>query len=174
MDNRVTGWVVRRSGPVLLLWLLAACGGVPLQSQAPADVDLSGAWLLIPDASGTAPSTQALRARGGMLAFIAEDFGVLRARELLIEQNPGSMGIYYDGRNYRDVSWGTRSRGLWEVEAGWHEGNLVILSKARDADARETLSLSPDGQRLRVDIEIKSRGETVAVTRVFGRVSDDD
>jgi hypothetical protein len=174
MDYRMIGQVTGLPGIFLLFCLMAACGGVPLQPNAPRDLDLSGSWRLIAGASGTPPSAQALRARGGMIAFVTDDFPVLRAEELLIEQNPGSMGIYFDGRNYRDVSWGTRRRGLWEVDAGWHDGSLIILSKARDASARETLTLSPDGQRLRVDIEVKSGRETVAVNRVFGRVPDDD
>jgi hypothetical protein len=168
MIGRATGLTL-----VMLLFLVAACGGVPLQPTAPQDFDLSGSWRLIPGASGSPPSPQRLRARGGMIAFVTEDFPVLWADALLIEQNPGSMGIYYDGRNYRDVSWGTRRRGLWEVTAGWSEGSLIILSKARDANARESLTLSPDGQRLRVDIEVRSGSETVAVNRVFGREPDD-
>jgi hypothetical protein len=174
MDTPMIGKVMGLTGVVVLLGLMAACGGVPLQSTAPNDFDLSGSWKLIPSASGTPPSAQVLRARGGMIAFVTEDFPVLRAEELLIEQNPGSMGIYYDGRNYRDISWGTRRRGLWEINAGWNEGGLIILSKARDATARETLTLSAEGQRLRVDIEVRSGGEIVAVSREFGRVPDAD
>jgi hypothetical protein len=94
---------------------------------------------------------------------------VLRAQELVIEQGPDSMGVSYDGEGYRDVSWGTRRRGLWEVRAGWNEGRLLILSKASDADAQETLSLSPDGQQLRIDVDIRSSGDRLAVTRVFAR-----
>jgi hypothetical protein len=167
-----TTFLQRAITAAVLLIVVAGCGGVPLQSQPPNDFDLSGSWLLVPEASGSPPSDRALRARGGVLSFVAQDFAVLRAREMQIEQTAGSMGVYYDGRDYRDVSWGTRRRGLWEVNAGWHEGRLVILSDARDADARETMTLSPDGQRLRIDVEVKSRGETVAVTRVFRRLPD--
>jgi hypothetical protein len=157
-----------------LLAALAACSSTPtLQSQPPQSFDLSGSWLLIPEASGSPPSDRALRARGGLMSFVAQDFAVLRAREMVIEQTAGSMGIYYDGRDYRDVSWGTRRRGLWEVKAGWHEGSLVILSDAKDADARETMTLSPDGQNLRIHVEVKSKGENVAVTRVFRRTRSD-
>ncbi|MFU8813945.1 MAG: hypothetical protein ACNA7W_01280 [Pseudomonadales bacterium] len=152
-----------------VLCLLAACSNVPLEPRPPDGFDLSGSWVLVPEDSGTPPEPRTLRARGGMLSFITQDFAVLRAQELRIEQGPGSMGIYYDGRDYRDISWGTRRRGLWEVTAGWHEGSLIIRSDASDADASETLALSPDGQRLRVDVQIKSRSENVAVTRVFRR-----
>jgi hypothetical protein len=172
MRYLMTGAAARALMGAALVSLLAACQSVPLQSHPPQGFDLSGSWQLVPEDSGSPPSQQSLRARGGMLSFVAQDFAVLRAREMHIEQNPGSMGIYYDGRDYRDVSWGTRRRGLWEVQAGWNEGRLVILSKANDADARETLTLAPDGQRLRVDIEVKSKGENLALTRVFRRQQD--
>jgi hypothetical protein len=170
MRNPMTKPAVRALLVAALVSLLSACQGIPLQSHPPQNFDLSGTWQLVPEDSGSPPSQQSLRARGGMLAFVAQDFAILRAREMLIEQNPGSMGIFYDGRDYRDISWGTRRRGLWEVQAGWNEGRLVILSDAKDADASETLTLSPDGQRLRVDVEVRSRGENLAVTRVFRRL----
>jgi hypothetical protein len=173
MRNKSTRTAVRVLAGAALAVLLAACQGVSLQPLPPQGFDLSGAWQLVPEDSGTPPSLERLRARGGMLSFIAQDFAVLRARELQIEQNPGSMGVFYDGRDYRDVSWGTRRRGLWDVNAGWHEGRLLIVSTAKDADAREVLTLSPDGQRLRIDIEVKSRGENVAVSRVFRRLPAD-
>lgn len=167
------GHAVRAIVGAGLLSLLAGCTGVPLESKPPAQFELSGSWQLVPEESGSPPPERTVRSRGGMLSFVTQDFAVLRARKMQIEQNPGSMGIYYDGRDYRDVSWGTRRRGLWEVEAGWHEGRLIILSKASDADARETMTLSPDGQRLRVDVQVKSRSENLAITRVFRRTPED-
>ena len=94
---------------------------------------------------------------------------MLKAREMRIEQNRDSMGIRYDQRDYRDVSWGERRRGLWDVRAGWHEGRLLIVSDADDARARETLTLSDDGERLEVDVRIDSGGDDVQVSRVFQR-----
>ncbi len=176
--------VTRQSGPgsartvrtllggflVAALLLAASCATITLEPQPPAGFDLSGAWQLDADASETLPARRVLRARGGLLGIVLADFPVLRARELRIEQGRDSMGIYYDGRNYRDVSWGTRRRGLWEVRAGWHEGDLVILSDAKDAEARERFTLSPDGQRLRLEVEVSSGGQDVALVRVFRRV----
>lgn len=153
----------------LLLLLFNACSTLQLDASPPPGFDLAGTWHLVDDVSDTPPNNRRLRARGGMLSFVTQDFPVLRASELKIEQNRDSMGIRYDGRDYRDVSWGERERGLWEVRAGWHEGNLVILSRANDAEARETLSLSDDGQRLTVDIRVESGGSDVQVTRVFRR-----
>ena len=63
----------------------------------------------------------------------------------------------------------TRDRGLWEVRAGWHEGNLIILSEASDARARETFTLSDGGRRLDVEVRIDARGDDLAVSRTFRR-----
>lgn len=154
---------------VIAALLLGGCSSIDLESRPPAGFDLSGDWVLVSGASDTAPSRRRLRAQGGMLAFVTQDFPVLRASAMHIDQSRDSMGVRYDAGDYRDVSWGTRKRGLWEVRAGWHEGSLIILSDARDAQARETLTLSADGQRLTVDVQVKSSGDDVDVTRVFLR-----
>ena len=154
---------------MLLLPFLGACAGLQLEQRPPEGFDLTGTWRLVEDASDTPPTHRRLRARGGMLAFVTQDFPVLRATEMRIQQSPDSMGIRYDGRHYRDVSWGERRRGLWEVRAGWHEGDLYILSDAADADAREILRLSDEGRRLDVDVRVESGGEDVELTRVFRR-----
>jgi len=67
----------------------------------------------------------------------------LRATRLDIEQNPDSMGVRYYPGIYRDVTWGKRQRGLWEVDAGWYEGNLVVQSKADGLLVRETFLTWP-------------------------------
>ncbi len=154
---------------VISALVLGGCSSVTLEPRPPAGFDLTGRWVLLEDASETAPSRRRLRAQGGMLSFVTQDFPVLRASEMRIEQSRDSMGIRYDDSDYRDVSWGTRRRGLWEVRAGWHEGSLEILSDARDADARETMTLSADGRRLTVRIYVTSSGDDVDVTRVFER-----
>lgn len=164
-----------RYGSALALWawlLLAGCSSVPLAPQPPPGFDLTGTWALVPERSDAAPTFRRLQARGSRLAYVARDFAVLAAREMRIEQGPRSMGVRYDGRRYRDVSWGSRRDGLWEVRAGWHEGRLVILSDADDADARETFVLSADGRRLRVEVELASGGDDLSSTRVFARRPD--
>jgi hypothetical protein len=154
----------------LLALGLAACQSTPPSTTMPAGFDLSGAWELVPGESDVLPSMLNLRARGGLLHLIAQDFPVLRARRMTIDQGHDSMGLTYDGADYRDVSWGTRKRGLWEVQAGWLEGRLVIISKAEDADALETFTLSPDGKRLTVEIEIRSSGESLQLRRTYARL----
>jgi hypothetical protein len=149
--------------------VLAGCGAIELDDRAPTPFDLQGRWVLVPGASDEAPERRRLQAQGGMLMFVTQDFPVLRTRELEVEQGRDSMGIRYDGENYRDVSWGERRRGLWEVRAGWNEGRLLILSKASDAEGQEIFTLSPDGNRLTIDVDIRASGDRVAVTRVFVR-----
>ena len=149
--------------------MLTACGTIQLDPNRPRNFELSGTWHLVEQASDPTPSHRRLRDRGGMLAFITQDFPVLRAREMRIEQSGDSMGIRYLPGGYRDVSWGTRNRGLWEVRAGWHEGSLVILSEASDARALETLTLSDGGRRLDVHVRIDARGDDLAVSRTFRR-----
>ena len=166
--------------------LLAAggCGGIPLDEQAPAGFDLGGQWLLNAAESDSPPDAQSIQNRadrafaegrrrrslGGIFAFVAQDFPVLRSKSMVIEQNQDSMGIRYDTGVYRDVSWGERRRGVWKVSAGWFEGDLVILSKAADARARETMRLATDGRSLAVRVEVESEGQAVALTRIFERV----
>jgi hypothetical protein len=155
---------------MLLAVFLAACSARPPSATVPGAFDLTGAWALVPGESDSPPTTLQLRARGGMLHLVAQDFPVLNARRMNIEQDPQSMGISYDGGAWRDVSWGARKRGLWEVQAGWLDGQLVILSKAEDADARETFQLGPDGRILTVIVNVRSGGEQLIIRRTFSRV----
>jgi hypothetical protein len=149
--------------------LLSGCAGVVLDSNTPPGFDLNGTWVLDPLASEASPEAKRLRRRGMSIAMVAQDFPVLRARRMEIEQNDDSMGVSYDGVDYRDVSWGLRERGLWEVNAGWDDGVLRILSKARDAKAQEVVMLSEAGTRLTVKVSIEADGDELSVTRVFTR-----
>ncbi len=167
--------------------VLAGCGQIPLEENAPARFDLSGHWVQAdnprqPGAGGereAAGSAERNGRSGGMppagrrqgsgppggrsggsmagmaSGFIAQDFPLLVAREMRIEQDARSMGIEYARGSYRDVSWGERRRGIWEVRAGWHEGALHIYSEASDISAAEIWQLSADGQRLDISISVK-------------------
>ena len=148
---------------------LAGCSTVVLDEDAPPGFDLGGTWVLDPLTSEVAPEIQRLRSRGMSIAMVSQDFPVLRCRSMEIEQNADSMGIAFDGGSYRDVSWGIRQRGLWEVNAGWEEGELKILSEAPDAKAEETVILADAGRRLVVRVSIEADGEQLTVTRVFKR-----
>ena len=103
-------------------------------------------------------------------AFIAQDFPLLVAREMRIEQDDRSMGIEYASGSYRDVTWGERRRGVWEVRAGWNEGALHIYTTASDVSAAEIWQLSADGERLDIQISVKGNREQ-EFRRTFRRSS---
>ena len=165
---------MNRASLLLLALLLGACGGPSLNSVPPAGFDLQGEWQLVRDQSELdAEGDDYIRmrsgnrrelARGGM----ARDFPVVRADAMRIEQNRDSMGISYSTGDYRDISWGRRDRGMWQINAGWVDDELYIISQAHDAKGTEVWSLSPDGKILRVFVEIDA-GEKVQLDRVYRR-----
>ena len=163
MMSRACGCFYRFQLAVLML-LLGACGGIPLEESAPAGFDLAGHWVLDREASVAGGATS-----GGMRSgFMGQDYPLLMASEMRIEQDARSMGIEYARGNYRDVTWGERRRGVWEVRAGWHEGALHIFSEASDTSAAEVWQLSENGERLDINIEV--RGERrMEFRRVFRR-----
>ena len=132
---------------VLALQLVAGCHSVPLDAAAPVRFDLNGHWVLDPDRS------DGPRPRAG--GFLTQDFPVLVAKEMRIEQDDTSMGIEFDRGSYRDISWGERRRGVWEIRAGWHEGALYIYSEAPDTSAEEIWRLSDDGDEVTIEVSIR-------------------
>jgi hypothetical protein len=168
---------VRAQLTVAAVVLLAACGQIPLESSAPEQFDLSGHWVQTdrPPAGRSDQSRAEDGARpgsGGMTSvFLAQDFPLLVAREMRIEQDARSMGIEYTSGSYRDVTWGDRRRGVWEVRAGWNEGALHIYSSAADVSAAEIWRLSADGERLDIQISVKGNREQ-EFRRTFRRSSE--
>ena len=158
-----------------LLPVTSGCQRLQLDERVPADFQLTGVWRLDPVRSDRMPDQQTglpggrRTPRPGLLTFIAHDFPVLTAREITIEQNRDSMGMRFDGGAYRDVSWGERQRGVWEVVAGWKDGALVIVSEVRDQQVIETMTLEPGGRVLVVDLAASGRNETFERRRVFKR-----
>lgn len=144
----------------VVLVLATGCGGVPLDAAAPDPFDLNGRWVLVPDRSDTT------RARS--TGFLTQDFPLLVTREMRIEQDARSMGIEYEGSTYRDVTWGERRRGVWEVRAGWKEGSLYIFSEAPDISAVEVWQLSEGGDELTIRIDVRG-AEEGRYQRVFRR-----
>lgn len=162
--------------------LLGLGGCAQLVVKAPGGFDLSGEWVLDQQASDAAPDLDAIRERedrelvrgkpssaADSAAFVVQDFPVLAATRLRIEQHADSMGVEYDQRTYRDVSWGDRTRDLWTVRAGWKEGRLIIHSTRGAIRGEEILSLEDGGQRLRIAVSIQAGGEHVYAVRVYRR-----
>lgn len=158
-----------RGCAVAVAFFVTGCTSAPPAVDVPPSFNLSGNWQLVPGQSDVPPTLLQLRARGGFLHLVTSDFCTLEARSLRIEQDAQSMGIACDEGTWRDVSWGERRRGLWQVQAGWLEDALVILSDAQDARASESFRLEGD-RLLTIVIELEAGGERIAITRTFTRV----
>lgn len=147
---------------VLALALMSSgCGSIQLDETAPPGFDLSGQWLATDDSLSS-------QSGGFNSGFIGQDFPLLFTRGMRIEQDARSMGIEYGGGRYRDVSWGERRSGIWEVNAGWYEGALRIYSKAPDTTGMEIWQLSEDGQDLTIEIDVDA-GRRQHFRRTFSK-----
>ena len=170
---------------ILLILQLGACSGLQLESSPTRSVPLSGIWVIDTEASDDVNAAmkpdvprgdnrlsaqaeiQRIR-RGSGLAFVAYDFQVLEAQRMTIELAQDSMGVKHEPGVYRDVSWGKRERGIWEVQAGWEEDVLVVASKTNGIDVIERyrlLSLN----RLQVALDIRADGNKRQIQRYFRR-----
>ena len=169
---------------ILLSLPLLACSGIDLEEVNPQGVDLTGTWILDEGASDSTDGLRSkqrrrsdnqvverrreiVRAAGSGLAFVTHDFQVLTADRITIEQNHDSVGIAHKPGVYRDVSWGERQRGLWEVYAGWENSDLVIISKAPDLSVFERYKAAR--QKLVVEVTIEADGDNRTINRVFTR-----
>ena len=163
---------------------LAAAGGAcaALDVTPPAGFDLTGEWTLDADASDPTPDMRAIRRRAdrrferkksegatAAAAFMLQDFPVLAATRLSIEQNADSMGVHYDEHTYRDVSWGEREWDFWIIRAGWQDGALVVSSARGATRGTETYVLEAGGDRLRVRVRVETDGEHLEAARVYQR-----
>ena len=79
-----------------------------------------------------------------------------------------SAGLDYSPGVYRDITFGQRRRGLWNVYAGWEKEELVIVSKADGLNVVERFAmLNPD--RIRVVVDVRVEKEERRVVKVFDR-----
>ena len=173
--------------PAMLIgaMIMAGCGGLNLGLTPTQPTNLSGTWQLDTAASDSAdglkgrPSPRLERnetvrdeiqriSRGSGLEFIAQDFQVLKAKRLKIEQGSDSMGVQHWPGVYRDVTWGQRERGLWRVYAGWERNDLLIQSTTRDMRVLERYQLINNTQ-LRVQITVRADGQTKELQRLYRR-----
>ena len=172
----------RRVAAAALAFGLATGCQSSLDTTPAPGFNLTGVWRLNARLSDAPPDPREIRrledrdvVRGrqrdaqASSAFVTEDFPVVKARRMTIEQDARSMGIRYDDGPYRDVSWGTRERDHWRVQAGWRDGALVIRSRRDLTEGVETMRLERGGTRLRVDVAVKTGGRDVRTLRVFDR-----
>jgi len=168
---------------MLMALAVSACSHV--ETRSPAGVDLSGTWELDPrhsdsppplgrrsrsqmedaDGTGTTPGGAPPR-YGGPLPLLT----MVTATEMVIAQDALSMGIEYPNQPYRDVKWGTQKRGLYTIDAGWEKEQLLVETKSKPMNIKETYSLNPSGNTLTLKIDLNGeRMEDRHVTRVFTR-----
>ena len=172
---------------VIALAAVTGCGGLQLDTAPSRDVLLTGTWVvdsaasddvgsaMRPDAKfadrrrqmSTAAEIQRIR-RGSGLAYVAHDFQVLDAKRMRIELDSDSMGIQHYPGIYRDISWGTRERGIWQVQAGWDDDVLVVASKTRGINVLERYQLQGP-TRLVVSLDIEADGNVRSINRSFLR-----
>ena len=167
------------------LLCLLGCSALDLDQRKPEKVDFSGHWELnLPLSEGVIENPRSRNdvfdsdlikteglARADLLdpfVFVSHDFHIINAQSLTIELDPISAGLDYQPGTYRDVTFGERRRGLWDIYAGWDGDDLVILSRADKLQVRERISLvSPN--RLRIIVGIEAEKKNRDFVKVFDR-----
>ena len=170
--------------PSFLLGLVS-CSALDLDERKPEKVDFSGHWELNlplservienPRSRNDVFDSDQIKTEGMARAdlldpfvFVSHDFHVINAQSLTIELDPISAGLDYQPGTYRDVTFGERRRGLWDIYAGWDGDDLVILSRANKLKVMERISLiSPN--RLRIIIGIEAEKKNRDFVKVFDR-----
>ena len=169
--------------------LATGCSAPRLSPEVHAGFNLTGTWTLDASQSDAPPSATRLvdqmdqelirgsRDRdlyrqigdGTVFAFIGQDFPVLLAERMEIDQSRESMGIHYEPGSYRDVSFGEKERGLWTVSAGWNaQGQFIIYSDSDDIRGIETHELL-NPSTLQVRLSVRADGGDLDLVRTFVR-----
>ena len=161
------------------------CSALDLDQRKPEKVDFSGHWKLnLPLSEGVIENPRSgndvfdsnqIKTEGlantdllDPFVFVSHDFHIINAQSLTIELDPISAGLDYQPGTYRDVTFGERRRGLWDIYAGWDGDDLVILSRANKLQVMERISLiSPD--RLRIIVGIEAEKNNRDFVKVFDR-----
>ena len=167
-----------------LIFCFCGCSSLVLEERTPAEINLSGHWILNSLISetleprndqGNDGSSVRILSEGIMrpdiadpFVFISHDFHILEAKKISIELDLNSAGIDYSPGVYRDITFGERRRGLWNVYAGWEEEELVIVSKADGLDVVERFSMI-DRERMQVVVNIRVEKDERRLVRMFDR-----
>ena len=168
--------------------VLAGCSALDLGDRTPSGASFSGEWMLNISLSdslevgreGLENKQAEYQIRSENLSrpqtsnpfvFISHDFNVLDADRLKIELGPDSVGLRYYPGVYRDVTFGTRDRGLWKVYSGWEDDQMVVLSLAKDLRVMERFSLVSQN-RLKILIDINADKGKKSLVKVFDRVRE--
>ena len=163
------------------------CQGLDLAQTPLKSIRLSGIWVVDAGASDdlrafTLPPSERRRPKlsvreeirriglGSGLAFVVQDFQIIDANQIVIEQGRNSMGVKHIPGTYRDVTWGDRERDIWRIQAGWQETDLVIFSTAKGLRVLERYQLV-NQNRLRLDLDVQADGVNRKLTRFFDRKS---
>ena len=166
---------------------MMGCQGLDLAQTPLKSVQLSGIWVVDAGASDdlrafTRPPSERRRPKlsvreeirriglGSGLAFVVQDFQIIDANQIVIEQGRNSMGVKHIPGTYRDVTWGDRERDIWRIQAGWQETDLVIFSTAKGLRVLERYQLV-NRNRLRLDLDVQADGVNRKLTRFFDRKS---
>ncbi len=188
---------IKRLSLALLLLFVAACANTQkLTEKPPANVNLSGDWVLDKDASDTvvlAPLRQANAKKGrskGKGRGKGERDGSRPRRgeadqasgkvrtesrlasmvttQMKIEQDVHGIGVAYPKHRYRDIDWGEVETRRSTVISGWRsDGSLVVKSKSDHRSLTEVYQLNHEGNILTVTFLVDRQGGEDEFTRVF-------
>ncbi len=163
---------------------LIGCGTATssLSSIVPYGVDLTGVWVLDesrsdepPDNSKALQRLKAAEIEGkrsdsfGSILYAAQDFPVIAAKRLSIDQDESSIGISYGDGQHRDLIWGLQTRAEWNVDAGWEQRRLVVKSVVSHTQGTERYQIEPDGNTLVVNVAIRAGPDRRSFLRTYTR-----
>ena len=170
---------------VVTALMLVNCGPASssLSSVVPYGVDLTGIWVLDEARSDAPPNTDAALQRlkaaeiegkrsdsFGSIIYATQDFPVISAERLTIEQDQSSIGISYGDGQHRDLIWGLQTRAEWKIDAGWEQTRLVVKSMVSHTTGIERYQLQSDGDTLVVDVSVRAGPDRRSFRRTFSKM----
>lgn len=162
--------------------VLISCGPATssLSGVVPYGVDLTGVWILDESRSDEPPdNTEALQRLKaaeiegkrsdsfGSIIYAAQDFPVIAASRLAIDQDESSIGISYGDGQHRDLIWGLQTRAEWKIDAGWEQTRLVVKSVVSHTSGTERYQLEADGNTLVVNVAVRAGPDRKSFRRTY-------